>query len=502
MPALELNSAAEFNSAAQAIAWHADHTPTRVAIVSDQRQITYRRLARDLARCVQFMRDANVASRMLVGLRLSRRYTHLLIALACELAGAAVTPVLTDDDDIVPHCDVIFTDRSGALTAMAKTTVLAEDWLMRLTPLAGGMLSPGSAPDALRRDIPPDQIVRVLRTSGTTGRPKSMPLSHATRQRRLHRTMNRIASEIMPMPRLLCAYPLYIGLFDVRVLGVLYHGGTVFFASQTDVPRLIAAGAVNYVIFSPFDVDTVLNSGAAPPSGGKLCIEVFGATVALSLRERIRQQLRAEVANKYALNETNTIAVIGDDGIGTLEPDMEIRIVDDLGRDVPPGQPGRIRVRGETVVDGYFNDPDLTQASFIDGWFQTSDMGCQPEPGTLRLLGRADDMLNIGGVKLPPAPIEERLRQLDGVSDAVLLRLRTEHDVGMLLVAIEAAAPDMAALEAKVRPILEPYPISYTLIAALSFPRTITGKPIRHAIEAEFRASLDANAAATDLAAG
>ena len=78
--------------------------------------------------------------------------------------------------------------------------------------------------------------------------------------------------------------------------------------------------------------------------------EVFGATVALSLRERIRQQLRAEVANKYALNETNTIAVIGDDGIGTLEPDMEIRIVDDLGRDVPPGQPGTVARSTQELV--------------------------------------------------------------------------------------------------------------------------------------------------------
>jgi hypothetical protein len=58
----------EYNSVPRGIAWHADHTPTSVAIVSDQHQITYRRLTRDLARCAQFMRDANVASRLLVGL--------------------------------------------------------------------------------------------------------------------------------------------------------------------------------------------------------------------------------------------------------------------------------------------------------------------------------------------------------------------------------------------------------------------------------------------------
>jgi O-succinylbenzoic acid--CoA ligase len=154
------------------------------------------------------------------------------------------------------------------------------------------------------------------------------------------------------------------------------------------------------------------------------------------------------------------------------------------------------RVRGDTVVDGYFDDPDLTRTSFIDGWFRTTDMGCLIEPGKPRLLGRADDVLNIGGIKLPAASIEDRVRQIEGISDAVLLRPRTDHDIGMLLLAIEAADPDRVALTVKVRPILDTYRISYTLIAMSAFPRTRTGKPMRPAIEADFRASLDDAAAA------
>src|SRR5580658_4515980 len=88
-------NAQTFATVGQSIAWHAAHTPHHVAIVRQGGPVTYRRLARDLARCVHGMPDFNVTSGTLVGLALSHRYTHLLVALGGELAGAAVTPVLS-----------------------------------------------------------------------------------------------------------------------------------------------------------------------------------------------------------------------------------------------------------------------------------------------------------------------------------------------------------------------------------------------------------------------
>src|ERR1700722_17452359 len=196
-------------SIAQAIAWHAGRTPQAIAVVRQGGPVTYRRLARDLTRCVHALRDFNIASGSLVGLSLSHRYTHLLLMLGCELAGATMTAVLTDDDDIIQHCDVVLTDQSGPLTQLPKTVLLTPDWLGGVRP---PRVSPplGHAPDPLEREIPPEQIVRLLRTSGTTGRPKSMPLPHATWMLRVDRTVGPAADVVLPLPRVLCPYPLTI----------------------------------------------------------------------------------------------------------------------------------------------------------------------------------------------------------------------------------------------------------------------------------------------------
>src|ERR1700727_1349267 len=104
-----------FATVGQSIAWHAAYAPGKIAVVRQGGPVTYRRLARDLTRCVQALRDRYVGPGMLVGSSLSHRYTHLLIEMACELIGATVTPVLTKADDIVAHCHVVFTDPTGRL---------------------------------------------------------------------------------------------------------------------------------------------------------------------------------------------------------------------------------------------------------------------------------------------------------------------------------------------------------------------------------------------------
>jgi acyl-coenzyme A synthetase/AMP-(fatty) acid ligase len=481
-------------SIAHAIAWHARRTPQAIAVVRQGGPVTYRRLARDVTRCGYALSDFNIGPGMLVGLSLSHRYTHLLLMLGCELAGATMTAVLTDDDDIIQHCDIVLTDQSGPLTQLPKTTLLTPDWLARARPprVSPPRVSPslGDAPDPLEREIPPEQIVRLLRTSGTTGRPKSMPLPHATWMLRVDRTIGPAADVVLPLPRLLCPYPLTIVSADMRVMGTLYHGGTVYLAAQDDVAGLIASGVINWAVLSLGDADGTAQRGIAPPAGHRMFIDVVGASVSLPLRQRLRGQLNAVMLNKYGANELHSIATFDDDNVGTLEPGTEARIVDESGNEVFPGQTGRIRIRNDVMVHCYFNDPDLTAACFIDGWFQTNDLGSQPAPGKLLLHGRVDEVLNIGGVKVPTAPIEHRIRQIDGVSDAVLVSINNSRNVGILLVAVETATLEMAELEEKISPVLALHRITYSLMLSRSLPRTRTGKVMRHAIEAEFRDSL------------
>jgi acyl-coenzyme A synthetase/AMP-(fatty) acid ligase len=478
----------DLSSTGQYIVWYARDAPEAIAIAGEGSNITYQRLAVDLVHCVRALKATAVGPRSLVGLHIARHYQKLLLLLACEIAGATAVSLTSGDfadgDDVVPHCDLILTDAAPSSSGPPKTIAVPPDWLARLSLSAvrAEHLSP------LEREIPPDQIVRVVRTSGTTGRRKAMPMSHATQQLRVVRTIGRVADDILPHPRMVCLYDLGVGTVYVRVLGVLQHGGTVFHTALAHVPALIAAGAVNYGTFSLTDIERLVQSASPPPAGHKMHVEVFGATVALRLREQIRRRLNARVTNKYASNETNPIAVIGDDNVGTLYPGVEVRIVDEAGRDLPHGEPGLIRVKTETMVHGYFNNPALTEASFIGGWYQTSDFGIMPEPGKLMLLGRADDMLNIGGVKIAPAPIEARVKLIGGIADAVVMSVASANDVGLLLVVVEVDGnPRPADLAEQISLVASDYVPAFEIMLSRRFPRTETGKVKRHELEAAYR---------------
>jgi acyl-coenzyme A synthetase/AMP-(fatty) acid ligase len=179
---------------------------------------------------------------------------------------------------------------------------------------------------------------------------------------------------------------------------------------------------------------------------------------------------------------------MGDDNVGTLCQGVEVRIVDEAGREVAAGESGIIRVRSETMVHLYFDDPELTAASFIDGWFQTGDVGLMPSPGRLLILGRADGMLNIGGVKVPPAPIEAGIKLIEGVRDAIVMSIRSRNEVDVLLAAIETAAvpPRLDAMQ-RAGEILARHAGAFTIMPLPSLPRTPSGKIQREEIEAIFR---------------
>src|ERR1700729_2450911 len=100
----------ELTSSGHYIAWYASNAPLATAIVRDGSSVSYRRLARDLARCVAWLKRSDIGPGMLVGTHVSRRYSQMLIMLACECAGAAAVALadtLSYDREIVRHCDVL-----------------------------------------------------------------------------------------------------------------------------------------------------------------------------------------------------------------------------------------------------------------------------------------------------------------------------------------------------------------------------------------------------------
>lgn len=401
---------------AQAIARHARLTPRATAIIEAGVHVTYAELVADLVRYVRALERAAVRPGMLVGVETMNRYLHVQVLLACEVIGAAsfsLAPAdLTANSAVPRRCDRLLTRRAPAPPLRSRTLVMTDDWL---DEIATQVTEPA---DLARLDqtIPGGQIVRVCRTSGTTGAPKLIAMSHATQQANVARFAQSmldgsamlddpaILDDPAQRPCCLCLYNLTLRSAYYRVLGALQRGGEVHFAQETAAPGLIKSGAVNTTMFIVGDLQRLVQVARPPPPGHVLQIETVGAVVSKRLRRQVSERLNARFTTYYSSVETGRIALIGEDDVGTLCPGVAVRIVDAEGRDKPLGEPGLICARTETMVAGYLDDPVPTdpvptKSAFIDGWFRTNDMGRLSAPDRLVLLGRADDMLNVGGIK-------------------------------------------------------------------------------------------------------
>lgn len=486
------------------IAWYASHTPDATAVVEDGIAVSYRTLAADLARVVRALDGFGVRPGMMIGIEPRReRGLHLLLMLAAEIIGAPSAPVagseLAEPASLTHRCALLLLAEPPAfVTRSAKPVppwrLIPTDWIEGLRQ------APEEAPDLelLNRAMPAEAIAGLLTTSGTTGRPKVIAMTQGRQQRLIERHLARMLEDILPHPTSLCLYRLSVRAVYLRVLGMLQHGGTVLFTQEPRAAPLMAAGMVNHAIFTVGDMERILLQASPPPEGHRLHVELFGAAVSRRLREAMRARLTDRISTRYSANETGLIADTDEDDVGTLAAGVRVRIIAADGSEQALGEPGLILAQTESMADGYVDDPALTAASFIDGWYITQDFGYLQAPDRLVVLGRADDMLNIGGVKLPAGVLEAELKQIVGVLDAVVMSVESPHAVGTLVAALEIPGGSVsAAVLGQVEAVLGRHVWHFDVLPLPWFPRTETGKPRRAELQALFLQRRASGAAGT-----
>jgi acyl-coenzyme A synthetase/AMP-(fatty) acid ligase len=481
----------ELASTSQYIAWHARRTPDAPAVAEGDLVVSYRGLAEDIVRCVAALEAFGVVPDTLVCVEHQRRYAHLVLLLACEVIGAATISLtvgeLAAGDDVLRHSDFVLSGSNLAEATHPKIITIPADWFSGRSAGPPGRASFVADLTVLERAVVPNRPVRIARTSGTTGAPKAIVQTFAVQQLRIVRTIEFFPPDLPPRPNMLCMYHLATGPIHRRVLTHLQLGGTVLFALARHAWPLIAAGAVHSAAFAVGDIERSIRHATPPPDGHPLHVMLFGAAVSPALRRQVRERLRATLDNSYASNETNLVAMMDDDNVGTLGPGVEVRIVDEKEGERPYGVAGLIRIRCDYMFNGYLNDPQLTAAAFVDGWYVSGDAGMMPAAGKLVVLGRADDMLNIGGVKVPPVPIEARIKEIDGVSDAAVLSIANENGVESLVVVVETSTDTLTEdLRRRVGAIVMRFVGVFTIVPMRTFPRTESGKVRRPEIEAEY----------------
>ena len=457
---------------------------------------SYAQVAEHLAKFTKALAQEGVRPGAIVGVNCAGPYLLLLLTLACEVIGA--THVSLAEAEMKPtgamarRCGLFLAERvPDGLSAVAKVVKIDSDFVGRALRL------PISADDMMQLQTShgPDIGVRIAKTSGSTGAFKYMLKTAAM----VGGAVESYDVALRPLSKTniyVCAYTTNINGVYTDVVRALNFGNKIIFISSVLEIMNIADGTDHYAFLLVKDAKLLANECIR--SGVRLnmyYVDITGAGVPSALQEKLTRAVSTQVRNVYSSNEAPSIAFVEEANRYTLVPGVDVEIVDDQGRPRPPGAPGQIRVRSPYIVTGYLWDEDLSARHFQDGWFLMNDIGYLPEPGKLVVLGRSDDMLNIGGEKCAPYPFEQALKSIDGVTDAALVLIETGDSKEVVCAAIECdPARNNAALRTEIAHLLSAHLEAFALHFERQFPRTETGKVQRNILQARIKAKSDIQA--------
>jgi acyl-coenzyme A synthetase/AMP-(fatty) acid ligase len=410
--------------------------PKRLALVQHMETWTYEALYVDIVRTTRILAELGVkrGDRVAVGTEGFQAGMVLLVAL--ENMGAVTASFLPKNDADAPRLfgmvDWVFSDSPQATPEKVRSVLVDAHLVLRIevVNLADSRPLP-AAPLAL------DEPQRIARTSGSSGRSKFMLLTRHAQDYWIRDVAE--SARLDANSRLLVTGPLVANGTFARASACLRIGAAVF-----DCPRMRSVlPEVTHIAAMPVQLEALL---AALPSEYKPARAVdvctVGSFVAPSLRAAAAKAFGGRVFSRYGINETGGICDDVDAaGAGILKAGVDLRIVDDEGHDVTRGQAGIVAVRTPGMVDGYIDEPDASGDAFRNGWFLTGDWGALVGPRMLRLMGRRDDLVNAGGIKVPAATIELQVRQLVQPKDCAVLSVNLEGGQAALGIAL-VVGPD------------------------------------------------------------
>lgn len=346
----------------------------------------------------------------------------------------------------------------------------------------------------------------ILYTSGTTSRPKGVVLTHANLEAQMASLIG--AWGWSSDDHILCVLPLHHVHGIVNVVGCALRIGArlEFLPSFTPdaVFEVFLRGTVNLFMAVPTIYHKLIARFEELTEEERLrltdCMSRFrlmvcgSAALPVTVMDRWERISRQRLLERYGMTEIGMALgnpYRGERRAGTVGmplPGVQVRIVDDHGMAVEPGEPGEIHVKGANVFHAYWNRPEATAAAFTDdGWFRTGDVAVV-EDGYHRILGRlSTDIIKTGGYKVSALEIEEVLRTHPQVVDCAVASLPDE-EWGERIVAAVAAAPglDTATLDGWLRERLPRYKLPRRYLAVEDLPRNAMGKVVKAEVRALF----------------
>lgn len=345
-----------------------------------------------------------------------------------------------------------------------------------------------------------DDVALVLHTSGTTSRPKLVPL----RQRNLFYSAANIARtySLSAEDVALCVMPLFhIHGLMASTMATFATGGTEVvppggFDAMAFWPAAKNHGATWYSAVPTIHQMLLMRHRGERPAGSEKLRFIRSSSSALSpeTMHQLESKFGAPVVEAYGMTEASHQMASNPLPPGERRPGtvgaatgIKIGIVDEAWRQLPPNTAGEVVIQGRSVIDGYAKNPEANAKSFSDGWFRTGDQGMLDDKGYLSLIGRLKEMINRGGEKIAPREIDEVLLQHPAVAEAVAFgsphSAWGEEVAAAVVLKSEATEKDLITFA---RQRLADYKVPRKLFIVERIPRTATGKIQRRSVAETF----------------
>jgi acyl-CoA synthetase (AMP-forming)/AMP-acid ligase II len=489
------------------------------AVVDGDRRVTYAELSTLVARAAGGLVAAGIEPRDRVAVWAPNSLEWIVAALGVTTAGGVLVPVNTrfrgaEAAYVLARSGAraLFTVRgfldtdypallAGAgvdLPALAHTIVLAGDphgctaW--------GDFMASGSAAAVDISAIGPDDPSDVVYTSGTTGSPKGVVMTHGQTLRAYLDWCD--WADLRPGDRYLVVNPFFhIFGYKAGCLASLMRGATIFPVPVFDpgvVLELVEQERISVLPGPP----TVYQSLLDHPDRAKrditsLRLAVTGAAdIPVELIRRVREELPFErILTGYGLTEAGTVTGSKPDDdfehiattVGVPWPGFDVRV------DAPLGEPSEVLVRGETVMRSYLDDPEATAAAIDqDGFLHTGDLGTLDADGYLRIVGRIKDMFIVGGFNAYPAEIENLLLRHPRIAQVAVIGVPDARlgEVGMAFVVLQPGdAIDAGAIIEWARAEMANYKVPRAVEFIDALPVNATGKVVKDELRARVKGS-------------
>ncbi|MCO6444107.1 MAG: AMP-binding protein [Anaerolineae bacterium] len=341
-------------------------------------------------------------------------------------------------------------------------------------------------------DIEDSDPFNIVYSSGTTGLPKGIVLTHYVRA--AYGAQFSTAFRILPESVILHTGALVFNGAFLTFMPHMFLGATYILHKQFDVTSLIETifrERVTHIMMVPSQIVALLNSPQYDPA--KLSSLQMIGSVGAPLMHRFKEQLNHDLPGRFyelygltegfmtILDPTHPVSKL--DSVGVPPVLMDLKIVDDSGVPVGPGQVGEIVGRGPMLMAGYYKRSDLTAQAVRDGWLFSGDLGYVDEDGFLYLVDRKKDMIISGGVNVYPRDIEEVAVQHPAVKEVAVYGVPSDKWGETPVAAVTLKSPDLVTADQLKDWINERVEARYQRVSAVrivdDFPRSAAGKTLK-----------------------